>query len=360
MRQAHVVVDARLARASGIGTYIRNVVPRVARLAPEWRFTVLTSETSASWADVANVEQRRCSSGIYGIAEQLELTRSTPSDATLFWATHYNLPVLMRRPTVVTVHDLGHLRLPEYAGNRIRRTYARFMFGQVRRRASGLLYVSRFSQKEFHRILGRPRGAEAVVHHGVDASWFHPVDDAPPLAAPYFVYVGNVKPHKNLHLLLDAFEAVRERLGAQLALIGRTDRFRTPDTSIAERLARTSHVALLGELDEAAVKRYVRHAAALVMPSLYEGFGLPPLEAMAAGCPALVSSAGSLPEVCGDGAEYFAPKDARGLAELMIRIVEDRAFGAKLRERGASHVRGFDWETSAQKTKALLARVMHA
>ena len=347
-----------MAQASGIGTYIRNVVPRLTHLAADWRFTVITTARDRSHFAAANVNVLESGAPIYSIREQLELPARVPRDADLFWATHYNFPLFFGGPTVVTIHDLAHLKLAEYRSNPLRRMYARTMFGQAKRRARGLLFVSRFAQEEFRSELGEFGGPAAVVPHGVDSAWFETPADAPPLTQPYFVYVGNVKPHKNLHVLLDAFERIAKGLDAQLAIIGAVDRFRTPDASVQDRVAHTPRVALLGEVDDATLRRYVRHAAALILPSLYEGFGLPPLEAMAAGCPALVSSAASLPEVCGDAAAYFDPRDSNALAGLMARSVTDASFSASLRARGRAHVRRFDWTASAAITHQLLADVM--
>ena len=347
-----------MARISGIGTYIRNVVPRVTKLAPDWRFTVVTAAEDTRWVASENVRVLESTAPIYSLREQVELAARVPRDADLFWSTHYNFPLLYRGPRVVTIHDLGHLRLAEYATSAAKRYYSRLMFGLARKRAAGLLFVSRFAREEFHALVGDFDEPEAIVYHGVDPIWSETPMDAPPLAQPYFVYVGNVKPHKNLHLLLDAFERVRDRLGAQLAIIGRAEELRTVDRAVHARVSAMARVALLGEADDASLRRYVRHAAALILPSLYEGFGLPPLEAMAAGCPALVSRAGSLPEVCGDGAAYFDPTDVDALAALMVRSATDQAFRASLREKGHAHVRRFDWNASARATHELLGEVM--
>jgi glycosyltransferase involved in cell wall biosynthesis len=357
--ERHVVVDARLARASGIGTYIRNTVPSVARLAPHWTFTVVvdTKDGDRSWIDLPNVRIAPATSAIFTVREQIEMPALIPRDADVFWATNYNFPLLQRKTLVVTVHDLGHLRLPEYARSVARRAYARFMFAQARRRAAALMFDSEFTRDEFHALVGPTNGSSAVVHLGVAPSWFETAMDQSPLTEPYFLYVGNIKPHKNLHVLLTAFERVSERMPARLVLIGRSENFRTADASIRARIGGSSRVALLGEVDDALARRYVRHATCLVLPSAYEGFGLPPLEAMAAGCPVIVSRAASLPEVCGSAARYFDPADADDLATAMLEMFTNGASRTALVEKGKARARQFDWSITARKAHHVLADV---
>lgn len=361
--EKHVVVDVRLADASGIGTYIGSVVPRVARLAPEWRFTLIADRRDGrtpAWADLPNVRVTRTSAAIFTLREQLALPTLAPRGADLFWATHYNFPALHPGRVVITIHDVGHLRLPEYANSLVKRGYARLMFGMARRRASALMFDSEFTRNEFDLLVGDSTQRGVVVHLGVEPSWFEQPKDVSPLGGPYFVYVGNVKPHKDLHTLLTAFDSVRRRVDAKLVLIGRSERFRTSDPSVDARAARLPGVVRLGETDGATVRRHVRHAIALILPSVYEGFGFPPLEAMAAGCPAIVSRAASLPEVCGDAALYFEPRDASGLEQGMYRIATDAQLRADLIARGQAQARRFDWDATARRVHEVLRRVVAA
>jgi hypothetical protein len=183
----HVVIDARMLRHAGIGRYIQNIVPRVIAAKPDWRFTLLvppSTDVAAAWAIPGRVALQRCTSGIYSIAEQLEMTWRTPSDADLFWAPHYNVPVLSRTPLVVTVHDVIHLALADLYGGGLRLAYARGMFEVVRRRARMVLFDSRFTRGEFERLVG-PTSDSATIHLGVDTSWSAAVDRPPPQSRPY-------------------------------------------------------------------------------------------------------------------------------------------------------------------------------
>jgi glycosyltransferase involved in cell wall biosynthesis len=359
----HIAVDARMATDGGIGTYLQGLIPRLAEARREWKFTALGNPhelRSVGWHEHPNVAIRDARAHIFSAAEQLELPLRCPSNATVFWAPHYNVPVLMRRrPILVTIHDVNHLALPELMGSPLRRSYARWMLERAYRTAAHVLFDTRFSRSEAERLLGAPHQRATVVHLGVSESWRNARDAAPdaPVAGPYFVYVGNFKRHKNVPLLLRAFARVRDRIPHRLVLIGRREGLRA-DPGVQAELDRLGDRALYaGEVGRRELRRYVAHAAALVTASRYEGFGLPPLEAMSAGCPCLVSRAGSLPEVCGDAALYCDPDDEASVAEGLVRIATDPQLRASLVERGRARSAEFTWERTTAATLAVLDRL---
>ena len=355
-----------MATDGGIGTYLQALLPRIAALRPDWRFTLLGDPAEMielGWTRLPNVQLRKCRARIFTVTEQLEVPLRCPQDADLFWAPHYNIPVLMRgRPFVVTIHDVCHLALPELMGGAVRRGYARWLLSTARRRARRVLFDSEFTRRETTRLLGN--GGEnlkgRVVHLATDADWSRARDLSPnrPLSEPYFVYVGNVKRHKNVPLLLRAFGRVLDRIPHRLVLIGRREGLRA-DPRVAREVERLGdRVMLAGELEKDRVRQFVAHAVALVTTSLYEGFGLPPLEAMAAGCPCIVSNAGSLPEICGDAALYCDPRDEESVASQLCRIAWEPALRATLIERGHRRAKEFDWDLSAKQIADELERAL--
>lgn len=361
----HVAIDVRMARDSGIGTYIRHILPPIMAARPEWAFTLLGRRReieALGWATLPNVAVRDCSSRIYTIGEQVELTRKSPASLDLFWSPHYNIPLLHRGPLLVTVHDVLHLAKPEYLRNPVKRAYARGMFEAVQRRATRIVTDSDFSRLEYRRLAG-PRGPEPVVIHiGVAESW-HAEQPPPPgprgAGNPYVIYVGNVKPHKNLGTLVKAFAAIAPEIPHDLLIVGRREGLRGPDAHVeAAAAALGDRVRFVGEPGDGALRGYVAGAAALVMPSLYEGFGLPPLEAMAVGCPTLVARAASLPEVCGDASLYCDPLDPVGMGKALRTLLVDAPLRESLRARGREHVRRFRWERSARETLEQLELAM--
>jgi ADP-heptose:LPS heptosyltransferase/glycosyltransferase involved in cell wall biosynthesis len=355
---AHVVVDARMANDGGIGTYLRQLLPRIARSRPEWRFTLLGDPSALSAMQAEHVSVRACGAPIYGVREQIEVPLQVPADASVFWAPHYHFPVLLRRSCrlVVTVHDVAHLALPQ--GSLLKQGYARAMFSQVASRADAILFDSEFSRHEMARFVAS-RGTNAVAPLGVDESWFA-ADSASsrPLDDPYIVYVGNWKRHKNIPALLRAFGRVRKKIPHRLVLIGRRDGLNIDKTIDGEMAALGDRVLHVGEIDDAQLRRWVSHADALVTTSLYEGFGLPPLEAMAAGCPTVVSNAGSLPEICGDATLYVDPRDETDIAARIVEVLTDAELRGQLIERGRARARGFTWEQCAATTVGVLERAM--
>jgi len=349
-----------MAHDGGIGTYLQNLVPRIAVLRPAWRITALGEPHALhalGWHAHPNLQIVRQRSPIFSLREQLSLPSDIGATTDLYWSPYYNVGLLTRRPMVVTIHDVNHLALPELLGGVVRRTYARLLLTSATRRARRVLFDSEFTRRETERLLGGVGERGTVVHLGVSEDWLTARDASPqrPMPEPYFLYLGNVKRHKNVPLLLRAFGRVAAELPRhRIVLIGRREGLRA-DPEMARALQPLGDRALyLGELDRRIVQQYVVHADALVTASMYEGFGLPPLEAMTAGCPCVVSDAGSLPEVCGDAALYCDPRDERSVADALLRIARDDALRASLVRRGYERAARFSWDRAARDTVAQL------
>lgn len=349
---------------SGIGTYIRHLVPRIAEARPEWHFTVLLHAAErtdgAGWLRaLPNVRIVHCQAPIYSLREQLAVVRAVPARTSVLWVPHFNVPLLYRGRMLVTVHDLFHLALPELAGGAHRRAYARVMFEHIRRRAAVVLCVSDFTAGEFVRRVGAPRGRLRTTHLGIDDGWRAAQPGDLPRTRPYVVFVGNVKPHKNVRGLLEAFARVRHEVPHDLVIVGQREGMRTADPEVEERAAALGErVVFTGRVPEEELRRLVAGATALAFPSRYEGFGLPPLEAMAAGCPTVVARAGSLPEVCGDATLYCDPGDTGSIAHALRRILTDASLRAELARRGRAHAASFRWEGCAASSAEALEEAL--
>ncbi len=223
--------------------------------------------------------------------------------------------------------------------------------------------VSAFTQAEFASRVGKPAcGHLDVTPLGVDASWFDVARSSPlDHVRPSFVCVGSVRPHKNISRLLQAFAQVVERVPHTLVIAG----LAAPEDKLRQMIAALpaavqQRILFTGRVPDAELQRLVGAADALVFPSLYEGFGLPALEAMAAGCPVLASTAGALSEVCGTAAAgHFDPHSVPELAQEMARHA---ALGeAELKSvvrQGVAHARRFTWERTADLTAAALHKVL--
>lgn len=345
-----------MARSSGIGTYLRQVVPLVFRAGSGMSPAMLGDVAELGDLDPGTEALRiPASAPIYSVGEQLELRRRIPRATRAFWSPHYNIPLFYAGPLIVTIHDVLHLARPEYVRHRHQRAYARLMFAAIRRRASAVICDSNFTADELRRLAGVDSGKMHVVHLGVEEAWFKDPGAAVPHPRPYFVYVGNVKPHKNLRRLVRAFGALSDDLPHDLIIIGRRHGFISGDPIVAQEAARLGgRIVFTDHVSDADVRNFVGHADALVLPSLYEGFGLPALEGMAAGCPVIVSRAGSLPEVCGEAGVYIDPESEGQLADAMRRVAMDGQLREDLVEAGRVRARSFTWERCADHTRQIL------
>jgi glycosyltransferase involved in cell wall biosynthesis len=356
-----IAIDARMLNHSGIGTYLRNVLPRLVPLYRGGGVRLIGDADELSrhaWARGDGVAIIDCRDPIYSLREQLRLPRLIPADCPLLWSPHFNVPLFYRGTLLVTIHDVLHLARPQYMPGIHKRLFARALLSGVRRKASAVICNSRFTASELMRVVGVPAAKIEVIYLGVDESWFAVERGARPHDKPYFVFVGNVKAHKNVAGLIDAFARITAKVPHDLVIVGRTEGFITADVGARARAAPLSgRVRFAGLVDDALLRRYVAWADALVLPSHYEGFGLPPLEAMACGCPAIVSDRASLPEICGDAALYCNPDDADDIAARMLEAATSEATRARLREQGLARAREFTWDRCARETVALIERL---
>ncbi len=349
-----ITIDARWLKTSGIGTYLRNTLPGVIEAFPEKEFCLLGTESVLATLEGAsrnNVRLVEVNAPMYSLAEQLELKRKIPKETSLFWATHYNIPLLYRGRMMVTVYDLFHLAMPKLVGGLHKGLYAKVMFNAVRRKASAIITISHFTKKELVRFVGEGLQEIHPIHLGVDESWFNIQRANNPYGKPYLLYVGNVKPHKNLSTLIRAYGSLVDKIPHDLVIIGEKEGFITGDKIVASEAAKLGNrVHFTGYLEDKLMRQYFAHADVFVFPSLYEGFGLPPLEAIAAGCPVIVSEAASLPEVCGDAVLYCNPYKYEDIAKKIMEILNNESLRNELRNKGIAHAHKFTWEKCCIET----------
>jgi glycosyltransferase involved in cell wall biosynthesis len=259
------------------------------------------------------------------------------------------LPYALRRGDrcVATVHDLGWQAHPELYNGRVRLMY-QALFPWVVRRADRFIAVSRYTADDLIRRAGVPASKIAVVYHGLDPVFSAPAPVPASGASPYFLAVGGVSPRKNTRRLLEAFRRWRERGGRRTAcrlLITGT----SLDSDFAQSGALPDGVSLLGYVDKAELPRLYAGAAAFLYPGIYEGFGLPIIEAMACGAPVLTSTTGAAPEIAGGGAVLVDPFDVAAI-EAGIERVTDPGEAERLRALGHERARLFRWAAAADAT----------
>jgi glycosyltransferase involved in cell wall biosynthesis len=293
-------------------------------------------------------------------------------DADLFHATEHLLPPLRRVRTVFTFHDAIYALFPKYHLP-MNRAYLGLMMPRFLRRADAIITISECSRRDASRLYGIAPERFQVIYEGVDAR-FRPVEQPGTLEEvrrryglpnEYLLAVGTIEPRKNLSILLDAFLAVKSRSGRQdlrLVIVGKKgwlyQEFFRRLTELG--LDDGQQVVFPGYVADEDLPAVYAGAACFVFPSIYEGFGLPVLEAMASGAPVVCSSASSLPEVAGDAALMVKPDDTGAFATAVERVLADGALRGDLRARGLRRASQFTWERTAQQTVEVYARVLEA
>lgn len=289
----------------------------------------------------------------------LELMLHPPD--VLFVPSHV-LPIVCPVPGVVTVHDLGYLIYPE-AHRRFDRWYLDWTTRRHARVAAHLLADSEATRQDLIRHYNADPERITVVYPGLDPA-FHPIEDPHLLAgvrsrygivSDYVIHVGTLHPRKNVGRLLDAFERLRH---SQLQLVLAGNPGWLSEDLVARARSMGARVRLTGHVAQADLPALLSGAQALVMPSLYEGFGFPVLEAMACGTPVVASDASSLPEVAGDAALLVDPHDTDALAEALERTLTDDDLRDALRRQGIEQAQKFTWQRAAQQTLAVLESVV--
>jgi glycosyltransferase involved in cell wall biosynthesis len=358
-----LTADLRWIDCSGIGTYIKGIMPGLISAFRDLRIVGLGYQRRLQefpWAHASHVELVECGAPRYSLAEQALLPLAIPRATALLFSPHYPVPLLYRGRLVVTVHDLSHLVVPEIKNHFLKRTYANVMLRNVRKHASLILTVSEFSKSELLRCTRGPRTDNIVtIHEGISGEWFsaRPKDIR---EHPYIVYVGNVKPYKNVSRLVESFLQVMDRIPHNLLIVGQHEGLVTGESNgfFARARCGGERIRFTGHIPQEDLVALVAGADALVMPSLYEGFGFPPLEAMAAGVPTLVSRAASLPEVCGDASLYCDPLNAEDIAEKLQSIVTDQELRNRLVWAGRQQASKYSWNACAQQTADALRSVL--
>ena len=359
-------IDARKLHDFGIGTYLRNLLRHLARIDSQTEFVILCRpedrDTLAGLGE--NFRPVPESSGNYSIAEQIRIPWALRREGvTLFHAPHYVLPPLVRCKSVVTIHDCIHLMFPQYLPNRAALWYARASITLAARRATRVMTVSESSKRDILRFVDtRPEKIDVIYNAYDERFAIEPAEEDVArvreryqLHDPFILYAGNVKPHKNLERLIRAFARVKLQAGRndlRLVLLGDdVSRYGSLRRTVEEAGVRPD-VRFFGFVPPRTLAALYRMASVFAFPSLYEGFGLPPLEAMACGTPVVTSRISSLPEVVGDGALLVDPYSEEEIAGGIARLLDDTQLRRVLIERGLARAASFSWERSVRAIHA--------
>jgi glycosyltransferase involved in cell wall biosynthesis len=379
MAPATVAFDARYVNDQyhGIGRHAFVLLEALTRLNPGRRYLLCYDPTQpntrfdlASLGHRPNVTLRPIRLRLHSPLEQLFWPALlAAARASLFHTPYVALPVLSPVPLVMTVHDLIFERFPEYMPERHLRLLYRALTGLGVGRAAAVLTVSAATREDVERYYRVPPERLHVVGNALgpgfgretDRSRLAAVRRRYGLPERFMLTLGAGRPHKNVALVVEALARLDPRLAPHLVVAGEPDRrFGDGVSAAVSAHGLDGRVVRPGRIDEADLPALYSLADLFVFPSLVEGFGLPPLEAMACGTPVVASNASSIPEVVGEGALLFDPRDAGDLADKVVRLAADGALRADLVARGAERARQFTPERTAGAVLETYRRVIGA
>jgi len=375
-------IDARLfGPETGLGRYTENLIRNLERIDSKNEYVIfLTPEKFNTYKPSAkNFTCEVAKSRWYSFGEQLEMPRLiNQAKVDLMHFPHFNVPLLCSVPFVVSIHDLILLDFPTTRATTLgpllywvkRKIGYPLILRSALARAKTVITMANFTKERIKKSFNIPPEKISVIYEGVADSIRQTAYDAPPkkITKPFLLYVGNAYPHKNLEKLVDVFLALRssppyEGGGGggpdyQLVLVGKEDYFyrRLRDYIKAKNDPAAADIILYGFAPDAELAILYKKAALYVFPSFMEGFGLPPLEAMAHGLPVVSSNSSCLPEILGSSALYFDPRSKEEMLTAIKKGIGDEALRAELKEAGFKRIQKYSWDKCARETLAIYGR----
>jgi glycosyltransferase involved in cell wall biosynthesis len=351
----NIGIDVRKLRDYGIGTHIKNVILHAAKLDASDQF-FLYCDPRDRGTDNGHLVWIAESSDKYSLKEHFTLSRkASRQNIDLFHSPHFTLPMWLNCKSIVTIHDLIHLKFSEnFPLWKVKA--AEMILKKAIRKADVVITVSKTSRIDILNFFPEAENKIEVLYNRLSDEW----SDAPPnidlatlgIEKDYLLYVGNFKKHKDLRTLLEAHSTLK---GApQLVLVGNAV---GDDMDLYEKIFANPRVRLLGFAEGHLLRKLYAGAMLFVFPSLYEGFGYPPLEAMACGAPVLNSDAPALKEILSDGAEYFTAGNSEALTVKLTSLIEDQKKRKELSALGKTRAREFQTENSSNRLLGIYKRL---
>ncbi len=359
-------IDARLVYYSqaGIGQYILGLIRGLAEIAPEEHFSILQSRKDRTViTERRNFFRRALWTPSHHRFEQWFLSLEiAPLGLDLLHSPDFIPPFRRRCRSIITIHDLAFLLYPHFLTEESARYYGHI--DQAVRHTDHIIAVSETTKRDAIRLLGVPADKITVIYEAANPK-YRPLERRTPLLkealkrygipGPFILFVSTIEPRKNLPTLLRAYRRLLDEYKpeVELVVVGERGWLYEEVFALTEELDLKEKVLYLGRLSVDDLLLLYNAARLHVHPALYEGFGLPPLEAMACGTPTIVANVSSLPEVVGDAALLVDPQDECGWTVAIWRGLTDEGLRAELREKGLKRARLFSWKKAAQETLAL-------
>ena len=356
--------DARLIKASGIGVYIQNIIKSPLLEKYELRLIHKKKDIDYFKELLSQPELIEFNAELYSVKE-LIFSPATTRNTDIFWSPHYNVPIInfAKRLQVVTIHDVFHLAFYNTLSN-AQKMYAKAMINRAVK--SDIVFtVSEFSKAEIIKYTSCKPEKIKVVYNGIDFEKFNkkkPEEQTNRilknyhLSSPYILFVGNVKPHKNLKTALLGFKYYCQSTSStnlKFVIAGKRDGFITGDPEVKIMIETPffrEKVLFTGWIADEDLPSIYQKAALFIFPSIYEGFGFPPLEAMAAGCPVISSNSACMQEIYNNAALYFYPLDETAIGERIHEVLHNDQVREDLVRKGLKKAQEYKWgETVGEK-----------
>ncbi len=352
-------IDCRMLSWGGIGRYTKNLIKNLAKLDQEREYILfLFKEDFNKLKNLPkNFKKREINIYPYSWAEQIIFPLILyKENLDLVHFTHFSLPIFYRRKFIVTIHDLTHLKYPGKKLTFFKKIAYNLVLLNATKKAEKIIAVSFATRSDLIKLLKIDPNKITVIYEGVEEH-FKPLKIE---KKPFLLYVGVFREHKNLKRLIKAFKIVTEKIpDLKLVIAGKKDKVYFPEIEKeVENLNLRRNVIFLGFVRESKLPYLYNRATLFVFPSLYEGFGLPPLEAMACGTPVICSNTSSLPEICEDAALFFDPLNEKELAKKILMLISDEKFRQELIKKGFKRVEKFSWRKCAKETLNLYQKCL--
>lgn len=349
-----IAIDARMIEMSGIGTYIQHFMNKGI-------YDVALGDEETIHKYDKNIKVIPFDASIYSIKEQLKFPykKLKKEKIDVIHFPHYNVPLFYRKDFVVTVHDMTHLVFPEFLRRKIGVLYAKLLMGKALRKSRVVYTVSENSKKDILRFFHINPEKIEITYNAIDGSFYEKEKSEVaylyekyniPKNNKIVLYVGNLKAHKNLSRLMEALSKMKEIDDITLLLVGKAFENQSLD-EIEDRLQMKKHIVKTGMVESEELVDLYNVADVFAFPSLYEGFGIPPLESMACGTPVVCSNTSSLPEVVGDAAMMFDPLNVDEMSECIRKVLFDADVAKTYIAKGKEHYKVFDWSKAVDVIK---------
>lgn len=357
-----VAIDARMLKMSGIGVYIQHLIENKC-----YEILIGNKEELEKY-NKQNTNIIKFNSPIYGIKEQLKfpykkLRKMKPD---ILHVPHYNVPIFYRGKIIVTIHDLTHLILPQFLPNRFSYIYAKIMLWIATKKASHILTVSENTKKDIIKMFKVNPDKITVTYNGVGEE-FVKKDKSKilylydkfniPHSKKCIMYVGNLKPHKNLERLLEAYSKIKNRQDTCLILVGKA--FSNYDElDRKEKILKIENQVIhTGIVSQEELIDLYNLADIFIFPSLYEGFGIPIIEALSCGTTVICSNNSSLPEVGGKLVKYFDPYNIEEMVQKIDEELENNNIINLEHQDIKQWLEKFNWKKTSKETKEIFNRI---